>query len=193
MYHMWCTLIGIMHNGKKEAVIMIIRKPQLEDAAHIAKVHVDSWRTTYKNIIPQSFLDKLSYEQRTTLWENNLANPARNVFVAEENEEIIGFVVGEKRDTNTEHSATDLSAIYLLEQWQGKGVGKLLLKQIMHTFKEQGFHKVYVEVLAENNTREFYKYYGAEFVKTIPITIGGATIDEEVYVWNSVDMVLAKF
>ncbi|WP_274310152.1 GNAT family N-acetyltransferase [Solibacillus daqui] len=172
---------------------MIIRIAQLEDAANIAKVHVDSWRTTYKNIIPQSFLDKLSYEQRTTLWQNNMANLDRNIFVAETNDEIIGFVVGEKRDTNTEPGATDLSAIYLFEQWQGKGVGKLLLKQIMHTFKEQGFHKVYVEVLADNKSREFYKYYGAEYVKTIPITIGGVTIDEEVYVWNSVDTVLEKF
>ncbi|MCH7323357.1 GNAT family N-acetyltransferase [Solibacillus sp. MA9] len=172
---------------------MIIRIAKLEDAANIAKVHVDSWRTTYKNIIPQSFLDKLSYEQRTTLWQNNMANPARNIFVAETNDEIIGFVVGEKRDTNTEPGATDLSAIYLFEHCQGKGVGKLLLKQIMHSFKEQGFHKVYVEVLADNKSREFYKYYGAEFVKTIPITIGGVTIDEEVYVWNSVDTVLEKF
>lgn len=171
---------------------MIIRTAKQEDAAHIAKVHVDSWRTTYNNIIPQSYLDKLSYEQRTTLWQNNLANSARNVFVAEENGEIIGFVVGEKRDTNTEPGATDLSAIYLFEQWQGKGVGKLLLKQIMHTFKEQGFHKVYVEVLADNKSRDFYKYYGAEYVKTIAITFDGIPINEEVYAWNSVDTVLEK-
>lgn len=120
---------------------MIIRTAKQEDAANIAKVHVDSWRTTYKDIIPQSYLDKLSYEQRTTLWQNNLANPARNVFVAEVNGEIIGFVVGEKRDTNTEPDATDLSAIYLLEQWQGKGVGKLLLKKSCKYLKNKAFTK----------------------------------------------------
>ncbi|MGN7478149.1 GNAT family N-acetyltransferase [Solibacillus silvestris] len=172
---------------------MIIRKAEMEDAENIAKVHVDSWRTTYKGIIPQNFLDKLSYEQRTTLWENNMANPAGTVYVAETDEnKIIGFVVGEKRDTNTEQGATDLSAIYLLEQWQGKGVGKLLLKQMMQTFKEQGFHKVYVDVLADNKAREFYKYYGAQYVKTIHIKFDGVTVDEEIYVWNSVDAVLEK-
>lgn len=46
---------------------MNIRKANRDDAPGIAKVHVDSWRTTYKGIIPQSFLDELSYEQRTKL------------------------------------------------------------------------------------------------------------------------------
>ena len=172
---------------------MIIRKATLEDAANIAKVHVDSWRTTYKGIILQSFLDKLSYEKRTILWENNLSNPARTVYVAQTNDnEIIGFVVGEKRDTNTEQGATDLSAIYLFEEWQGKGVGKLLLKQVMQNFKEQGYHKVYVDVLADNRSREFYKYYGAQYVETITIAFDGVPIDEEVYVWNNIDAVLEK-
>jgi len=46
---------------------MIIRKAKLDDATGIAKVHVDSWRTTYKGIIPDDFLNNLSYEQRTEL------------------------------------------------------------------------------------------------------------------------------
>ena len=172
---------------------MIIRTATQEDAASIAKVHVDSWRTTYKGIIPQNFLDNLSYDKRTTLWENNLANSARSIYVAQTDEdEIIGFVVGEKRDTNTEQDATDLSAIYLFEQWQGKGVGKLLLKQMMLKFKEQGFNKVYVEVLADNKARAFYKYYGAQYVKTITITFNGVPVDEDVYVWESVDAILEK-
>lgn len=62
----------------------------------------------------------------------------------------------------------------------------------MQIFKEQGFHKVYVEVLADNTSREFYKYYGAEYLKTIAITFDGVPIDEEVYVWISVDTVLEK-
>lgn len=40
---------------------MKIRKAVLTDAKGIAKVHVDSWRTTYKNIIPDEFLKKFTY------------------------------------------------------------------------------------------------------------------------------------
>ena len=37
---------------------MKIRKAIVEDATGIGTVHVDSWRTTYKDIIPDEFLEK---------------------------------------------------------------------------------------------------------------------------------------
>ncbi|KAF0820926.1 MULTISPECIES: hypothetical protein [unclassified Cytobacillus] len=47
---------------------MKIRAAELSDAEGIAKVHVDSWRTTYKDIIPENFLENLSYQSREELW-----------------------------------------------------------------------------------------------------------------------------
>lgn len=171
---------------------MIIRRAIISDAPGIAKVHVDSWRTTYKGIIPQSFLDGLSYEQRTKLWENNISDKSSMIFVAENEGEIIGFVTGGKRNTNEEAGASDLTSIYLLEEWQGKRVGKKLLNQIMNVFLEQGYQKIYVEVLAENKTRQFYQYYGAEYVKTVQLNIAGKILNEEIYVWNNVEKVIQQ-
>jgi len=34
---------------------MKIRRATLQDAENIAKVHVDSWRTTYQNLLPKEF------------------------------------------------------------------------------------------------------------------------------------------
>jgi hypothetical protein len=40
---------------------MIIREAELYDAAAIAIVHVDSWRSTYRGIIPEDYLfDRLT-------------------------------------------------------------------------------------------------------------------------------------
>lgn len=47
---------------------MQIRKATLQDAEAIARVHVDSWKTTYKGIIPDNVLNNLSYTQRTEQW-----------------------------------------------------------------------------------------------------------------------------
>lgn len=54
--------------GEKNEKKMIIRKAAMSDATNIAAVHVDSWQTTYQDIIPNHYLDRLSYEQRTELW-----------------------------------------------------------------------------------------------------------------------------
>lgn len=78
---------------------MYIRTAILDDAKRIAKVHVDSWRTTYRNIIPDEFLKRLSYEQRTDSWISNISREGNFVFVAVNNdEEIVGFTdCGKKR------------------------------------------------------------------------------------------------
>lgn len=170
---------------------MNIRNVMLQDAQGIAKVHVDSWRTTYKGILPQSFLDNLSYAKRTELWQKNIANENNVVFVAENDHgEIVGFVCGATRETNVEANSSDLTSIYLLEECQGQGVGKMLLKKMMESFKARHYQTIYVDVLADNKTRHFYEYYGAEYVKSVSLASGGTEIEEAIYVWKNIDAVL---
>ena len=77
---------------------MQIRRANFDDVKGIAKVHVDSWQTTYKGVFPDEFLAKLSYEQRENLWKNNLEE--QQVYVAENDSgEIVGFSVGGKERT----------------------------------------------------------------------------------------------
>ncbi|MFJ8099634.1 GNAT family N-acetyltransferase [Lysinibacillus sp. NPDC096212] len=167
---------------------MKIRKANIKDAQGIGKVHVDSWRTTYKGILPDDFLNNLSYEQRTELWKRNISDATNYVLVAEnEQGEIIGFATGGTRKTNSVPNATDLTSIYLLEEYQGMGIGKQLLKEVFAYFKQKGYEKVFVEVLAENKTRDFYEYYGAQYVNNVEIKIGGKIVEELIYVWNDID------
>ncbi|WP_343069260.1 GNAT family N-acetyltransferase [Lysinibacillus agricola] len=124
---------------------MKIRKANIQDAQGIGKVHVDSWRTTYKGILPDDFLNNLSYEQRTELWKKNISDATNYVLVAEnEQDEIIGFATGGTRKTNSVPNAIDLTSIYLLEEYHGKGIGKQLLKEIFTYFKQKGYEKVFV-------------------------------------------------
>ncbi|QPQ31673.1 GNAT family N-acetyltransferase [Lysinibacillus sp. JNUCC 51] len=172
---------------------MKIRKANIEDAQGIGKVHVDSWRTTYKGILPDDFLNNLSYEQRTELWKKNISDLTNYVLVAEnEQDEIIGFATGGTRKTNSVPNATDLTSIYLLEEYQGMGIGKQLLKEIFAYIKLKGYEKVFVEVLADNKTRNFYEYYGAQYVENTEIKIGGKVLEELIYVWNDIDKVFIE-
>ncbi|MEJ8766353.1 GNAT family N-acetyltransferase [Oceanobacillus sp. HCA-5259] len=172
---------------------MKIRKANSVDATSIAKVHVDSWRTTYKGIIPDEFLNNLSYEQRTELWKENLARVDNYIVVAENNEgQIIGFADAWKRESNIVKNSSDLTCIYLLEEFQGKGIGRKLLHELFLHFKRLGIEKVFVEVLEENKTRYFYEHYGAKLVETKQIKLAGKTLSELIYVWDDVDKVIEK-
>lgn len=169
----------------------MIRRATISDAEGIAKVHVDSWRTTYKNIIPDSFLAKLSYEQRTELWKRNISQQGNYVFVAESpTGEIVGFADCGKRKENLTPNSGDLTSIYLLEEYQGQGIGKKLMKQLFLQFQELGYDKVFVEVLEDNKTRYFYEAFGAEFLKSETIKIGGKELELLIYQWESLNEVL---
>ena len=47
---------------------MNIRPARLEDVTAIARVHIDTWRTTFTGIVPQTYLDQLTYEESEEIW-----------------------------------------------------------------------------------------------------------------------------
>jgi ribosomal protein S18 acetylase RimI-like enzyme len=170
---------------------MIIRKARLSDAQGIAKVHVDCWRTTYKNIIPSEFLEKLSYDERTDLWVKNISNEKNDVFVAENNEgHIVGFADGGKREINLVENSGDLTSIYVLQEYQGLGIGKKLVQQLFTKFNELGYKTIFVEVLEDNQSRFFYESLGAEWLKSEKIKIAGAELNLLVYEWKDIRSIL---
>ncbi|TFD99899.1 GNAT family N-acetyltransferase [Jeotgalibacillus sp. R-1-5s-1] len=164
---------------------MKIREANEDDIKGIARVHVDSWRTTYKGIVPDTFLEKLSYEQREQLWEKNIKQQNHLTLVAEnEHGEIVGFADGGKRPENQTERTADLTAIYLLKDYQRQGIGQAIQQRLFLHFKEQGYDSAFVEVLDDNASKYFYESSGASFVREEDIQIGGKPLKLLVYKWS---------
>ncbi|WP_245916566.1 hypothetical protein [Bacillus fungorum] len=53
---------------------MRIRKISKEDIKGVSRVYVDSWRTTYRSLVPDDYLDELSYEDTEKRWIDFLNN-----------------------------------------------------------------------------------------------------------------------
>ncbi|USK47893.1 GNAT family N-acetyltransferase [Bacillus sp. CMF12] len=165
---------------------MNIRKAVLNDAKGIAEVHVDSWRTTYKNIIPDEFLNNLSYQRREELWINNI--PKGNVFVAENDKgEIVGFSSGGiERSGKYKEYQGELSSIYILKEFQGQGIGKALTNPVIKELEKLGINSMLVFVLEENDSRLFYETIGGKIIDKIEVEIAGKKLKELVYGWDNI-------
>ena len=163
-----------------------IRKAILSDAKVIAKVHVDCWKTTYKNIVSDEYLNNLTYESREQLWKNNIPNGG--VYVAENKEgEIVGFSSGGiERSGNYNGFEGELYAIYILKEYQGKGIGKALVKPIIDKIKEMGLSSMLVLVLKDNISRLFYEALGGKKIATVEVDIAGEKLPELVYGWEDI-------
>lgn len=163
-----------------------IRKAIVTDAVGIAKVHVDSWKTTYANIVPDEYLTSLSYESRELMWTK--AIPHGDIYVAENNGgEIVGFAKGGKERTGKYKGYDgELYAVYILQDYQGKGIGTDLVKPIINDIIEVGLNSMLVLVLEDNNSRKFYESLGGRKIDTVVVEIGGKQLSELVYGWQDI-------
>ncbi len=144
----------------------LIRPGVTSDAAELASAHLNSWRESYHGLVPDSYLDRLplSFRGRMKFWEY-LFEEAKDAvtFVAESADNgIIGFSsVGEARDPDYE-TWGELAAIYVLKQFQKKGIGHDLLETAFENLNSRGFKKYYCWVIENNPTISFFEKSGAQ-------------------------------
>ncbi|MGC1296331.1 MAG: GNAT family N-acetyltransferase [Alloacidobacterium sp.] len=164
-----------------------IRQAGIHDAAEIARVHVDSWRTTYKGIVPQEYLDSLSREARTESWNNQISSAEARILVLEDESRIFGFACGGKLREPIGNYDAEIYAIYLLSEYQNRGYGRSLTQHLAKHLVQSGFLHLAVWVLAENPSCGFYVRLGGERIAEKPIQIGRAQLVEVAYGWRNIE------
>lgn len=169
---------------------MLIRKASPADAPGIARVHVGSWQSTYKGIMPDEVIASRSYEQREALWSRVLTEQVEStfVYVAEgDGGHIVGFASGGANRTLDLAYDGEIHAIYILKQQQGKGTGRALMSAVACRLLKEGFASVLLWVLSDNHqARRFYESLGGRDVAERQEEWGEAVIDELAYGWDDV-------
>ena len=103
-----------------------IRRAAATDAHGIAEVHVASWTTAYRGILPDSVLDQLSVEQRAQRWSGILAGGGSGTIVAEDQSEIVAFAsFGASHDADADpRRVAEILAVYVSPSCRDRGFGR---------------------------------------------------------------------
>jgi ribosomal protein S18 acetylase RimI-like enzyme len=166
---------------------MIIREATLEDAADIARAHIDSWRTTYAGLVSDEVLANLSYERRESQWREVLDARHEVVYVAEnEAGQIVGFASGGPERSGDKGFDGELYAIYLLAEYQKQGIGSQLTLAVAKRLAKIGFRSLFVWVLSNNPARGYYERIGGQRAAEQDIEIGGSKLVESGYGWRDI-------
>lgn len=174
-----------------------IRQATEFDVEGIAFVQVNSWKTSYAGIIDQDFLDNISYEKRLSSWKDILLSKSSQELVVLFENKVIGFagfgpIRSESRldqhpffsDQNARIG--EIYAIYLLEEYKGKGLGKALFTQCRLWFIQKGFESFVVRALTNNvRAKRFYEKEGGKSIGEITITLGDKNYPEAFYLFRS--------
>lgn len=166
----------------------MIRTALDEDAEAIARVHVATWRSAYRGVLPDDFLASLSEAHYADRWRRVIGDGSSSVQVVDQTEGIVGFASGGRERAGETGFEGELYAIYVLDSAQRQGHGRELVRAVAGALREMKLKDMIVWVLRDNAAaRGFYERLGGVYVREQPITIGTATLEEVSYGWRSLD------
>ena len=172
---------------------MEIRAARSGDEHGIAKVHVESWETTYRGLFPDEILDNQSLDQRIRLWHEIFRRGDSFTYVAvDEGADIVGFVSGgPNRDIEAfPEFMGELYAIYILKAFQRSGTGRKLTEALMREFLLQNVTSMMLWVAKGNEAEAFYKSTGGTKLTEEIKEFRGHPIVHIAYGWPDIRTIL---
>jgi GNAT superfamily N-acetyltransferase len=175
-----------------EGLQSIVRMAGPEDAAGLARVYVETWRTTYAGMVPDKVLLEMSEATQAARWARSIARGDELVLVAEDGGKgIVGMSSGGR--ARGEHGCkAEIFTLYVLPDEQGRGVGRALLAGMFGEFLEQSLDSAIIWVLAANPARFFYEATGGKRSVEREERLWGTDLPEIAYIWRDLAGVLER-
>ena len=142
---------------------MPIRTATVFDAHSIAHIHIECWRAAYRGQMPDIMLDALNAEQLAVLWQEQLTQERRQVFVAGNGGRIVGFcdLIPSRDEDALLGRVAEIAAIDVLPEHWRKGVGGNLCHSALTNAFRRGYRVVTPWVLDSNvAARHFFAAMG---------------------------------
>lgn len=158
------------------------------DAEAMARVHVTSWRETYRGLLPDGFLARMSEPGFARRFARELADPRNGVtLVAADRHGLVGYSQGGPSRRGVEGEA-EIATLYLLKGAQGQGLGGELMSEMARALAARGARSLMISVLRDNvRARRFYEHMGgAAETPRQERGPGGALLYEVAYRWPDI-------
>jgi ribosomal protein S18 acetylase RimI-like enzyme len=164
------------------------------DAEALARVHVASWRETYRGLLPDAFLARMSEPGYARRFRRDLARAGPNdvVLAAMNPYGVFGYVAGGPSRSRVEGEA-EIATLYILRAGQGRGAGRRLLTGAVRAFAAQGARSLMISVLRDNvRARSFYEHLGGVADPPREERGPGGMVWEVAYRWPEIERLLDR-
>jgi len=163
-----------------------IRAATPADAPEIARVHVQAWRESYRDMMPAATLEALSVERNARNWASILDHGEKNiVLVAEIEAEVVGFGSACLARSEALGATGEVTSIYLLDHVKRLGIGRELFASLMRALVARGHRSAGLWVLIDNHgTRRFYETLGGRTGASRIVAGSHGDLHEIAYVWD---------
>ncbi len=115
------------------------------DAQELSELRRQVWQTTYRGIYPDEMIDNFDYSfhnERNLLF---IQSPNFLVYFICKDADKIGYLILRKKEP------FHLQSLYLLEAYQGKGIGTLAFDFVRHYCRDHGISKFDLDCHPDNS------------------------------------------
>jgi ribosomal protein S18 acetylase RimI-like enzyme len=165
----------------------LVRAASPIDAAALARVDRESWRTTYAGILPLDVIARHAGRKSEAAWRHRLfaTRDIHATWLAERSGQgIVGFAACGPAREPIEGLEAEIHALYVLQSSQRSGVGRALVRAAARHFVRNGYFGFYVWVLKANRARLFYEALGGEEIAERTERLGRHPFAEVAYGWH---------
>jgi GNAT superfamily N-acetyltransferase len=163
-----------------------IRPARLDDADGIARAHTESWRTSYRGILPDAVLARIDVDQRAASWRRTLQDGSMLTLVAYDvtHRDIVGLC--DAGPSRRDPGAGEVYRMYLEHHARRHGLGREMFEQVTQWLRSQSVRSLVIWVLDNNHhARRFYEAMGGRPGRRVPSSVSGFPVVELAYVWDS--------
>lgn len=149
---------------------MVVRRATPDDAEVIERIRVETWRATYRGLLPDGLIGGLRADPDQRRDRLRRQPPEQFSFVAEDGGEVVGYALGGPERSKDAEYRGEVYAIYVLPARQGKGLGRALIRESVRELAAGGINSLLIWVLRENAIgRGFYERLGGRAVREKPL------------------------
>ena len=164
-----------------------IRSATENDLVDIAALHVSSWQTAYKGVVPDELLASRDIKSSLENWRSTFSSYPENISVAlSYGEQLVGFCCsGPVVDTDRNSPFNfEIYGLHVDPSYYRQGIGTALMTNSFDRMKCLGLSDAIVWTLEDLiQSRFFYEKNGGKLVKTGAWKVGGYTLKEVAYGW----------
>ena len=145
---------------------MEIRIALYEDCRSLALLKRFVWETTYRGIYPNEKIDKYDVDLNENKFKDMIKKQSQRLFVVLSDSKIIGYISYGKIMRAFDKHTHDIGLLYLLKEYQGKGIGRQMFEFAKKELKNQGITEFIVSCNKYNiQAQQFYKKMGGQIIK----------------------------
>lgn len=167
-----------------------IRDATLADCLQMGRLMVKTWLEAHQDQIPEHLWEARRRDwtpaisergwRRTIEAINNGVTPHDAILVACEGDRIVGVA-----SCAASNDMVSVGALYVLTEYQGRGIGSTLLDRVMKRFTGFGRTAIEIAVLKSNvPARRFYERTGGQLAREQEFDEEGEPLPEVVYRWE---------